>query len=307
MMAFLEFTLDQATIIAILLPIVAVCVSIIVIPWMKNGSGSKFRRYLSYLINPPAIGTNQTDIPESETEQADTTVRREDKVRLYFYYLAIVLFLVSFIIGEFYEVMIDLSLPVNQGSTGEFRTVTSIILQSPFNAGWIGVLPWVGFSSYHETWNWILFTTALTDNPHFLSTLVTVLVPISIVVGCVFLAPLTIRSIRHSFLPSMFFFMTGMTIFTKAALGYFAGALKLLFSSIEYQYLNVAVTGNMIPNFSGVMTSCILLVLPMYVLFVVLGRKLWNVYYTDSESKTWFTVYITLSFWIGLILMVVVV
>ena len=297
MMEFLEIAVDQATIIAIALPIVAVCLFILVIPWMKNGSSSKFRRYLSYLVTPPRI-----DSTESETSEQNTTVRRDDKVRLSFYYLAIVLFLVSFMIGEYYEVMIDLLLPVTQGNTGDIRVATSVIFQSPFNAGWVGALPWTGYSTYHETWDWIFFTTALTDNPNFLASIVVSLLLFSIGVGLVFLSPLAIKNIRRSFLPSMFFFMTGMTIFTKAAVGYFAGALKLLYSTLEFEYFPLAVTGDMIPNYSGVMTSCILVVLPMFALFVVLGRKLWKVHYTDSKSKTWFTVYITLTFWIGLLL-----
>ncbi|MGY5859704.1 MAG: hypothetical protein RTU63_10065, partial [Candidatus Thorarchaeota archaeon] len=214
MMEFIEFTVSQAEILAIAIPIIAVCVFILITPWLKNGSGSKFRRYLSYLVTPPRIDSN-----ESETSEQNSTVRRDDKVRLSFYYLAIVLFLVSFIIGEFYEVMIDLLLPVNQSSTGEFRIATSVIFQSPFNAGWVGELPWAGFTTYHETWDWIFFTTAITDNPNFLSTMVIILVLISVGVGLVFLSPLAIKSIRRSFLPSMFFFMTGMTIFTKVVAG----------------------------------------------------------------------------------------
>jgi hypothetical protein len=45
----------------------------------------------------------------------------------------------------------------------------------------------------------------------------------------------------------------------------------------------------------------------MFALFVVLGRKLWKVHYADSKSRTWFTVFITLSFWIGLLLSMMVV
>ena len=67
MMEFLELTVDQATIIAIALPIIAVCVFIIVIPSLKNGSGSKFRKYLSYLVNPPRIGSYESENSEGDT------------------------------------------------------------------------------------------------------------------------------------------------------------------------------------------------------------------------------------------------
>ena len=229
MMQFLELTVFQANIIAIALPIVAVCLFSLIIPTLRNGSGGKLRRYLSYLVSPPIIGSNNSVSPEDDREQEHVSFWREDKVRLFFYYLGIVLFLISFIIGEFYEVMFDLSLPVNQGSTGELRTATSVIFQSPFSAGWIGALPWSGQITYHETWNWIFFTAPLSDNPNFFGTISKAMLLISIGVGLVFLAPLAIKTIRLSFLPSMFIFMTEMTIFSKVATGNLAETLELAF------------------------------------------------------------------------------
>jgi hypothetical protein len=104
----------------------------------------------------------------------------------------------------------------------------------------------------------------------------------------------------------MFFFITGMTIFTKAAVGYFAGALKLLFTTLEFEYFSGGVNWEVVPNYTGVLTSGALLVLPMFLLYLLLGRRLWHVFYADSRSKTWFSVYITLSFWIGFIITMVV-
>lgn len=305
-MQFLEFTYDQAIIIAIALPIIALGLFILTIPWLRNGTGSKLRRYLSYLVSPPQLDTNRKEAPESETEER-SNLWREDKVKLFFFYLGVVLFLVSFMIGEFYEVMFDLMLPVNQGSTGEFRTITSVIFQSPFNAGWTGALPWTGFATYHETWNWIFFTAAITDNPEFLGIVIVILLLISIGGGLAFLAPLAIKSIRHSFLPSMFFFTTGMTIFTKVVAGYFAEAFAMVLLNVQLQYMSGVVTADMIPELVGLLTSGFLFMLGMFVLFIVLGRKLWRVYYTDSKSKTWFMVYITLTFVLGLALTIIMV
>ncbi len=299
-----ELPVELAIITAIVLPIVAVCFFIITIPWLKNGGGSRLRRYLSYAITPPQL-TSDESVNGDDVQEGGSGLSRDDKVKLYFYYIGIALFLVSFIIGEFYEVIIDVMIPINQGSTGEYREITSVVFQSFFNAGWVGSMPWFGFSTYHETWDWIFYTAAITDNPHFLAAIVEVLVLFSIGVGIAFLSPLVIKSIRHSFVPSLFFFMTGMTIFTKAAVGYFAGALHLLYSTIVFEYTPLVVTGSMIPNYSGVITSCVLLIVPMFAFFVLLGRKLWKNYYTDSKSKNWFTVYITLVFWIGLFISMV--
>jgi len=306
LMQFLEFTYDQAIIIVIALPIIALCLFILTIPWLRNGTGSKLRRYLSYSVSPPKLGANKAEAQEDEPEEP-AILCREDKVKLFFFYLAIVLFLVSFMIGEFYEVMIDLMLPVNQGSTGEFRTMISVIFQSPFNAGWIGALPWTGFTTYHETWNWIFFTAAITDNPDFLGTIIFILLLISIGMALAFLSPLAIKSIRQSFLPAMFFFTTGMTIFTKVVAGYFAEALALVLLNVQLEYMLGVVTADMIPDLVVLLATGFLFMLAMFALFIMLGRKLWSVYYTDSKSRTWFMMYITLTFVLGLALTIIMV
>lgn len=287
-------SLEQATVVAITLPIVTICFFLLIIPWLRNGTGSKLRRYLSYLITPPSLGSG-------------ISTWRNDKVRLFFYYLGIILFITCFTIGEFYEVMIDLILPVNQGSTGEIRIVTSVIFQSPFSAGWIGSLPWVGVNIYHETWNWIFLTAAYTDNPVFLSTVIEILTLLSIGVSLVFLVPLAFKSIRQSFLPSMFFFMTGMSVFTKAAVSWLAYGIALVFGNVELEYMTHRATGDMIPGLSNVILVGVPIVLAMFSFFIILGRKLWQVHYVDSKSRTWFTLYIALSFWLGLVLTIVVV
>jgi len=305
----IDFILDivQASIIAIALPLVAASLSYVIIPRLKNCAGSKMRRYLSYLITPPSLGNDRTGSPEAGTDQRVSTSWRKDKVRLYFYYLGIALFLTSFMIGEFYEVMIDLLLPVSQGSTGEMRNVISLIFLSPFNVAWNGTLPWMGVITYHETWSWIFFTAAFTDNPNFLSLMIEFMTLISIGVGLVFLAPLAIKRIRQSFIPSLFFFMTGMSIFTKAAISWFAYAIALAFGNVELEYVTLTATASMIPNLSTVIAIGFPIVLAMFALFILLGRKLWKLHYVDTKSRRGFMVYITLSFWLGLVLTILVV
>jgi len=304
---FLEFTASHAIIIAIILPIIAVCIFIISIPWLRNGTGSKLRRYLSYFINPPRIGSYGSESAANDIEFRHTTTWRETKVKLFFYYLAIALFLVSFMISEFYEVMIDLSLPITQGSTGELRTFTSVVFQSPFNAGWVGALPWAGFTTYYETWNWILFTAPLSDNPDFLPSLVSALLLFSILIGLAFLSPLAIKSIRQSFLPSMFFFVTGMTIFTKTAISYLAELLALAFANAHIQYMHIIVTGGMFSDIGGLLVFGLSVVLGMFTLFIILGRKLWKSHYSDSKSRNGFMTYITLCFVMGIALTIIMV
>jgi hypothetical protein len=284
-MAF-EIGLTSAWLIAFTLPIIAVCVFILLIPLLESKKGSRIRRYLSYLITPPRF------------DSEDTTWRR-DKIRLYFYYLGLVLFLVTFMISEFYEVMFDVLLPVSQGSTGDFRIVSSIMFQGLVSAGWVGSLPWMGLTAYHETWSWILFTAAFTDNPLFLSTIIEVLFLISMGVGVVFLLPLALKRIRHAFLPSMFFYLTGMMVFSKAAIGCLATGLALAFGR-ELEYGSIVATGPMISGLWYVVVLGFFVVLGMFAMFALIGRKLWKVHYPNAEFRKWFIIYIALCFWGGL-------
>ncbi len=142
MMQLIIFDVNQATIIAIALPIIAICLFILINQSIKKESSSKLRKYLSYLVKPPRIGSLKSQ--DDNVKGRSASIWREIKVRLYFVYLAIALFLVSFMISEFYQVMFDLSFPVDQGSTGDIRTVTSVVFMSPFEAGWIGAFPCYG-------------------------------------------------------------------------------------------------------------------------------------------------------------------
>jgi len=63
----------------------------------------------------------------------------------------------------------------------------------------------------------------------------------------------------------------------------------------------------MIPDLAGVLAFSLLLVFAMFALFIWLGRKLWKTHFSDSKSRNWFTVYIALSFWLGLAIMVLLV
>jgi hypothetical protein len=303
----LEIAPDIAGIIALLLPIVIGCIFFLIIPVMRDGSGSALRRYVSYLIKPPRLGSTE------DGTQSRTSLGRDIKVKLFFVYLGIALFLISFTMSEFYEVIFDLIMPVTQGSTGEIRTVTSIVFLSPFTAGWVGALPWYGYlpapaglGTYHDPWGWIFATSAYTDNPNFLGTMVTVLVMFSFIVGILFLIPLAFKRIRQSILPSLFFFTSGMMIFTKAAIGGLGHALALTFGA-QLRVGIMIITGTMIPDLNEVIAIGFLIVFALYIFFAFMGRELWKVHYDDIRSRRWFLVYFTLIYWLGLTVTILVV
>ncbi|MFX0055644.1 MAG: hypothetical protein ACFFAX_14240 [Promethearchaeota archaeon] len=303
----LELPIFHASILGLTLPLLALCLFVLVIPWLRKENGSGVRRYLSYLVTPPRIGSLRN-------ESSDTALWKEIKVRLFFVYLGVALFLISFMICEFYEVFMDTLLPVTQGSTGESRIVTSVVFQNPFTAGWVGSMPWYGglpapsaLGTYHETWSWIFITDAYTDNPLFFETVLTSLLVLSFIIGLVFLAPLGIRTIRHSFVSSMFFLLTGMMVFSKAAFGCFAQAWVLLYNDASITYGVLSATRSMFPSLADAISFGAPIILAMFALFIVIGNKLWKMYYDDSGSRTWFLVFITMSYWIGLALTILVV
>ncbi|MFX1263099.1 MAG: hypothetical protein ACFFAZ_13510 [Promethearchaeota archaeon] len=307
MISILELPIFHASFLGLFLPVLTLCLFALIIPWLRKGKGSRVRRYLSYLVTPPRIGS----LKNGSSEKA---LWREVKVRLFFVYMGIALFLLSFMIAEFYEVFMDTLLPVTQGSTGESRIVTSVIFQNPFTAGWVGSMPWYGglpapsaLGTYHETWSWIFITDAYTDNPVFFETVLTSLLVLSIIIGLVLLAPLGIWTIRHSFVSSMFFLLTGMMVFTKAAFGCFAQAWALLYNDASINYGVLSATRDMFPSLADAILFGAPIILVMFALFIVIGNKLWKMYYDDSGSRTWFLVFITMSYWTGLALTILVV
>jgi len=135
-----------------------------------------------------------------------------------------------------------------------------------------------------------------------MDSMVTIMLLFSAIVGFVFLLPLASKTIRRSFLPSMFFFMTGMTVFTKAAIDAFAQACALAFLNAQIRFGLLVITGDMVPNLiQGILVS-IPIILAMFGLFSLIGWKLWKVHYPDTNSRKWFMFFVILSFWGGLAL-----
>ncbi|MFW9788626.1 MAG: hypothetical protein ACFFE2_16730 [Candidatus Thorarchaeota archaeon] len=309
MLSILEINPEYATIIGIVLPFAFIFGFLIFNRFLKDGTNGSIRRYLSYLVNAPRIG-----LIKFNDRKDIQSFKREIKVRLGLVYLGIGLFLFSFLIAEFYEVLLDIQLPVTQGNTGDARVVSSLVFQSPFIAGWIGSMPWygsfplpLGWGTYHETWDWIFFTAAITDNPNFMGSVSTVMLLMSFLVGSVFLAPLISKRIRTSFLSSLFFLVTGMSVFTKIILGFLAHALTLFFGNAQIQIGELIVSGSMIPDLNEMVAWGLVFVAGLYLLYSAMGWKLWQLHYPDMKSRRWFLGFITTSYWLGFILMMLTV
>ncbi|UCH05508.1 MAG: hypothetical protein JSW05_04915 [Candidatus Thorarchaeota archaeon] len=315
-MFILELTSFQAIVLAFALPILLLSAFVLLYPSLKNGSGSRIRRYLSYAIKAPRIGPLNPRKEDSSGEYRGH-LKKQLKVRLYLIYIGIVVFILSSFLAEFYHVMSDLSMPIVQGSTGITRTWSSVAFLNPFDAGWVGSLPWYGAIPlppwnapiYHDPWSWAFFTDTITDNPIFFEARLQIMLLLTITIGLVFLLPLGIRTVRESFVPALFYFTTSMLIMSRAIFGLFAQGLSLgLCGSIQYGIM--VVTGI---NFPGLdLLQLVALVMPiilgLYVVFLFIGRRLWQIHYPgDRRSRRWFMLYASVTYWLSLILMVVMV
>ena len=182
----------------------------------------------------------------------------------------------------------------------------------------MGFFPWYGnlplppmnLDTFHETWSWIFFTSTGTDNPAFLNDTVWRILLGSVLSGLFFLVPLLFGVIRKSFLPSMFFFSTGMLTTMKGVFSCFSQAFKLEFASGSVTYGIQTITKKNLESITDLLESFVLplifVILILFVFFVILGRKLWRHHYPSHQfSHYWFMFYVTLSFWGSLVIMMV--
>ncbi len=182
----------------------------------------------------------------------------------------------------------------------------------------MGFFPWYGnfplppmnLGTFHETWSWIFFTSTRTNNPAFLDDMVWGILIGSLLSGLLFLVPLLFGVIRKSFLPSMFFFSTGMLTTMKGVTSCFSQAFKLEFASGSVTYGIQTITKKNLESITDLLESFLLplffVILILFVFFVLLGRKLWRHHYPNHQfSHYWFMFYITLSFWASLVILMV--
>ena len=289
--------------------------------WLSNTNfSSKVNKIVSkFIITPVPLEPLRTELSEDYSlSQMKNKFKNQLSYRLLFIYGGILLFLLGNLFGEFYFLLVDVSLPVTQGSTGESRIWSSIVLNSPFSGGWMGFLPWYGnipvplnyLDTFHTTWSWILFTATFTDNPAFLDTVVWVVLSGTILSGVLFLSPLLLSAIRKSFIPSMFFFTTGMLISMKGIFSCFSQAFKLEFASGSITYGIHTFTKNSFNNVTDLLMSFLLplfsIMLVFFVFFALLGHKIWNQHYPNHQfSHYWFLLFITISFWGSLVIMMI--
>jgi hypothetical protein len=303
----IEITWSLATFLVYAIPALAIGLTIMIKVIVDRYPEKKGVRYLSRLTNPvtlePLEPNSSAEITQGE-RRAHLT--KQLGLRLVLVYLAIGLFLLSSVIGTFYYVMSDALMEVNQASTGALRIVSSVSLLNPFQGGWIGTQPWYGYlplpsrniEVLHDPWSWILFTCNFVDNPYFFQTEVIVMFGFTVIFGLVFLIPLAVKRIRQSFVASLFLFMTSMTTMTRVTFGLFAQAWRLDYAGEVITFGIHEIPGAEILQTTGSISYGITMILGLFIVFVLIGGKLWRNHYPDHQrSHHWFMFFVALCYW----------
>ena len=316
------FTLPASFVrpIAYLLFLGPLVLSLLVYWLSKTKNSSKIRNFASkFFITPFPLEPLQTEFSDDfNLSEMNKHFTRQVSYRLLLIYGSIVLFLLSNLIGEFYFLLADITHQVSQSSTGNTRVWSSFVFNSPFSGGWMGYLPWYGsvpfppsnLATYHDTWSWIFLTASITDNPTFRDNMVWSIILRCFLFGLLFLIPLVFGPFRKSFLPSMFFFSTGMLTSIRGLVTCLSQVSKLEFfsGSITYDVLTITkmdlnTTTNLFESF---ILPLLFGMLILFVFFLFLGCKIWRHHYPNHQfSHYWFMFYITLSFWGSLFIMMV--
>jgi hypothetical protein len=310
---FLEIPSVLIDYLVLAIPVIAICFVILFRPWLEKASDSKWRNYLSYLIRPLPIKSLKSQDAEG-TSVSDRRQYLKDQltVRLVLVYGLLVVFIISSILGVFYYIASDALILGTQGSTGLSTRISSIVIATPFNGGWSGALPWYGsyptphysMDLLHEPWQWIFQTAIFTDNPVFFDTKAGSMILLSLLFSAFFLVPLALKSIRKSFVPSIFFLMTGMLVMMRGIFGFTAIAIGLEFGSAVLITGAITSTGSH-PHGIGVLQFGIPVILLMSITFVLLAQELWRVHYAEETfSSKWFVLFILLAYWISFLVLI---
>ncbi|MHA2245620.1 MAG: hypothetical protein ACXADY_11705, partial [Candidatus Hodarchaeales archaeon] len=232
--------------IALLLLVGPIMLSLLVYWLSKAKTNSKVKKFASeFFIKPLPLEPLHTELSNtSDLSEMKNKFTKQLSYRILLIYGGVILFFLGNLIGLFHFILADIGLPITQGSTGDTRVWNSIVLYSPFSGGWMGFFPWYGsfpyppmnLDTFHEIWSWIFFTSTITDNPAFLTDTVWMILVGSVLSGLLFLIPLLFGVIRKSFLPSMFFFSTGMLTTTRGVFSCFSQAFRLEFASGSVTY-----------------------------------------------------------------------
>lgn len=286
-MALIELTVNQAVILAYTVPLVAFVSTILMDMYLKRTESGRLNSIFSFILHPFQFSKNESDTSD---------MRKHLLLFLGLMYTTIFIFLMVNIIAELYFVLGDAAFPVTQGSTGATAQISKIVIENPWWSGWYGDLPWYhgypyplpGTSTFHNTWEWILYTAFFVDNPVFLENFIFSINVLTLLAASVYWLPLLLRRIRDSFIPSFFFLSAGIFTYIRPSFGLFAQAYSFQFEGDVLQFGAIPRGGT---EFVGntamsLMSSSILQIILIGVFFIVAGGFLWKRHYDKSMKQS---------------------
>lgn len=309
----LELTLTHSITLAILIPLLSVAMTVILYMGAQRKGPGGFGRLALVLTRPIQLKPLQSTIDEHSSYQDMKAHLKEQLINRYkLIVLLLVLFLVGNILATFYHVLSDYAINIIDPDFVS-STWAQIIIESPFNSGWYGTLPWYGDRFlppegaivYHETWSWIYFSAGITDDLTFFMGATNIVLIVSILFGIVFLLPLALKPVRMSFSQSLFFFITGMLVLTRGFFGCLSQAVQLEYGSSILRYgIRLVYPGQLVVTTEAAIISTLLPVIGVLCLvFMFVGDLLWKSHYpSHRKSRLLFVLYIALTYWISFIL-----
>ncbi len=295
------------------IPLIAVCLVVLIHPWLKNESEGKWKNYLTYLVRPlPLKSFNPKNSGEMSQAELKDYKTEQLAVRIAMAYIVIIVFIIASVLGVFYYIVSDILIPATQGSTGLQARISSVVIVTPFSGGWYGALPW--YTNYptphytmdllHEPWQWIFHTAVFTDNPAFFDLKSASMIQLNLICSAFFLIPLAMKSVRKSFVPSIFFLMTGMLVMMRGIFGFTAMAIGLEYGSAILRMGAITYSGSH-PHGIGVLLFGVPVVLIMSIVFAFLAHKVWGIHYPKNNvSSKWFVVTMLLIYWASLFVLI---
>ncbi len=301
----------------ILIPVFLILISLLIVRYSEDSSSSRAKRFFHALRHPVALKSMSDEVVgQLPEEERDGYLKGQLVARLVVVYLVLMVFLLGNIIATFNYVMADVIFPINQGSTGDLRIWSAVVLNNPFSGGWLGTFPWYGggtlpplnVDTYHEPWDWVYWLAPITDNPEFVSNIFPVFLITPVLMGLVYLIPLARRSIRESYLPSLLLFNSGMLSMMYGIFNCFAVTQYLLDPSSTITYGLVTVTA---ASMHGLPLSMMQLLVPaligFFLVFMVLGKKLGGIHYPENQkAQRFFLMFVALTYWISLYFVILV-
>ncbi|MHA1908794.1 MAG: hypothetical protein ACW98Y_15950 [Candidatus Thorarchaeota archaeon] len=310
MMYLFEIPVDIAIALVLAIPIVTIIFALSLILLRNRVNSPRIKWFIEKMTTPLSLKVDDNGTAnESSSEYPNRIVWSKVVSLLVFLYIGLFLFVIGNMLGVFYTVMGDVLEAISQGSTGDAREVFGIAFLDPYNAGWLGSLPWYGnyplpLSNevvYHDPWEWIYFTGLLWNNPDFFNYILNEVILFTFGMSLFFLLPLLIPHIRRSFLPSLFLFTSGMYVASTAILRCFAQVIELgylgdslLYGSYEQSIVGVDPTA--VPSIVAALGPYVVV---LAIIFPLLGYKLWRGFYPENrKSAVWFAIYILGSFFL---------